>query len=216
MQDPPPTRRCFIDIATSHGLKGWAVGSRPEVPCHLRFEIDGRVVARAVARTFRRDLLEAGIGHGHYGFSARYAFPLPLGETMFTVFEEGVPDLLPGNGMDVIALAPEPPEPPMPVEELLEHVDHWTPQDMRHHVHLLRLDANMAAMGIARFVDVTFKYVLARWADPGGARGYELALREGRITPDGFFLELLTSEERRNVHGPLVSPYNSQFPYDIA
>jgi hypothetical protein len=209
-------RRCFIDATTSHGITGWAVGSRQDVPCRLRIESDGRPLAQAVARGFRRDLLDAGIGHGHYGFTARFETRLPLAEHMFSVFEVGVDEIMPGNCQDVFMLAGDPPAAPMRVEELLEQVDHWTDDDLLRHVGLLKLDANMAAMGVARFVDVTFKYTLARWADPADAHSYGKALRDNEITPDGCFRTLLMSEERRTVHMPLVSPYDSQFPYELS
>ncbi len=209
-------RRCFIDLATGQGMKGWAVGSRQDAPCRLRIECDGRLLAQAVARGFRRDLLDAGIGHGHYAFTARFETKLPLADYVFSVFEAGVDEVMPGNCQEVFTLAEDPAEAPMRVEELLEQVDHWTDEDLLRQVGLLHLDANMAAMGIPRFVDVTFKYVLARWADPEGARGYGKALQDGKITPEGLFRELLLSEERRTVHLPLLSPYDSQFPYDIS
>lgn len=216
MADGLAMRKCFIDAATTQGLKGWAVGSRQDAPCRLRIESDGRTLARGIARGFRRDLLEAGIGHGYYAFTIRFETPLPQTDYIFSVFEQDVPGILPGNCQDVFTLTEEPPAEPMRVEELLEQIDRWTDPDLLRHTGLLRLDANMAAMGVARFVDVTFKYLLARWPDAPAAERYARALQDGDLSPDAFFHALLQSEERGHVHQPLASPYDSQFPYDIS
>jgi len=209
--------RCFIDVATCQGMKGWAIGSQVNQPCRLRIETGGRVVARAVARTFRRDLLRAGVGHGHYGFTARFAEPLPPGAHLFAIFEQDGQTPLPGNGREPFTLEPRAGDAVMPLEELLERVDRWTEPDMVRHVGLLKLDANMAAMGVARFVDVTCHYLLGRWPDgDSGMQQYETALRDGQMTPEEFFLALLLSGERAATRAVLAAPYDARFPYDLS
>jgi hypothetical protein len=211
--------RCYIDEATTRRITGWAVGDRLDRPCRLRLEVAGQVVGHAIARRFRRDLLDAGIGHGHHGFAARLVAALPPGAARVRVFDADGGEIGAGTGGSPITIVPAAPAVPLSVEELLEQVDHWLPEDVARHASVLRLAANMAAMGVSRFVDVSCDYVLGRWAEAAmqdttiqdGAQ----ALACGTLSAEDFVRALLRSDARRAVHVPLATPYEPRFPYDI-
>jgi hypothetical protein len=70
-------------------------------------------------------------------------------------------------------------------------------------------------MGTARFVDVSFQYVLRRWPLEEEAFVFVRAIEQGDMTPDGFLAELLGSRERADLGPGLASPWDANFPYAI-
>jgi hypothetical protein len=77
----------------------------------------------------------------------------------------------------------------------------------------LDLAAQRAAMGTARFVDVTYRFVLLRWPSPAASQVFCLALDEERVSPEAFLLELLGGRERADLGDGLASPWEPAFPY---
>jgi hypothetical protein len=101
-----------IDGVTEGRLHGWCRLSHSNDPVSLHVHVDERKVLSLLADTFRQDLLEAGIGQGHHGFSiplqALHARPdamirievaefgVELGNSGKRLREFGSPDVAPG------------------------------------------------------------------------------------------------------------------------
>ena len=58
-----------VDGVAGSYVWGWAVNpAKPDLPVCVEIVVDGVVVSRALACQFRKDLAEAGLGHGRLGF----------------------------------------------------------------------------------------------------------------------------------------------------
>lgn len=170
---------------------------------------DGKVVAEAVARAFRADLLRAGHGHGHYGFHARLRAGLPPGPC-------GVMLHLPATGMGAPMAVNVPRlDPPRParVEDLLRVAPGWTVADLVARPGCLDMPGQHARLGTARFVDAVYRFALERWPSAAESRLHESGLHAGRIEPEGLLLELLTGRERADMAPDLACPYDPEFPF---
>jgi len=210
----------FIDICTQDGyLEGWARFRGPgHRPCIVSILRDGAVVARASADQYRRDLLAAGVGHGHYGFRSRLLRPLPPGAHEFSMVEEstGEPVLNPAEKASrFVVELPEivPADAVISVEQLLKRRSEWSDADVAGHVGSLGLEQARRRMGDARFVDVLYMFLLGRRADSEGSQAYCRKLEQGDIDAEEMFRVLLASEERRSKSTRLPSPYDAEFPF---
>ena len=68
-----------VDGIANYAVCGWAWDpARPSGIAELELLIDGRVASRFLARRYRHDLLQAGIGTGEHGFD----IGLPLTRSM--------------------------------------------------------------------------------------------------------------------------------------
>ncbi len=190
-------------------MHGWLRDSRAAAPCHVRVLRDGDLLAEAVAREFRPDLLRTGHGHGHYGFRARLRRAVPPGRSG-VVLNLPHADVSAPMGMEVPALEPQG---LVPVEALLRTPEGWTVADLLASPGCLDMAASHAAMGTARFVDAAFRFALDRWPSPPEARLHAASLAAGRIGPQALLVELLTGRERADMDPGLPSPYDPEFPF---
>lgn len=92
--------RGHVDWLFRSQIIGWARDdSAPDTPVSLVITVDGRAVGRCLADRPRDDLVQAGIGHGRYGFD--FAFPehaLPaVARCEVAVRREGDGATLPGS-----------------------------------------------------------------------------------------------------------------------
>jgi hypothetical protein len=210
---------CYIDQVTPDGfVEGWAK-TESSAPCHVRIQLQDRVICEAIANRFRRDLLQVGLGHGHYAFVARMRVKLPPGRYALECYNGRTNQRFAEQADELFTvpelMAPRGVSSTLKVESLIISAAEWDDDDLEPHLACLRLRDNLEDMGLDRFVDVTFKYVLDRWADPEGRRRYAEALNDREITPEQFFAILLRSEERRAIRRPLPSPFDYRFPYRI-
>jgi hypothetical protein len=188
---------------------GWLRDTRDNQPALVQIRLGELVVAEALASAFRPDLLRGLHGHGHYGFLARARAALVPGSALFTLF-------LPrhGQGIPVRLTVPAiPPAAALPVAALLQAENSWTGADLAHAVQCLDLPAQRAAMGTARFVDVSFQLVLQRWPMDEEGAVFVQAIDEGATSPDAFLAELLGSRERADLPAALPSPWDAAFPF---
>jgi hypothetical protein len=195
---------------------GWLRDSDDPDPALLEVRFRGHRVASAAARGFRPQLLQSGHGHGHYGFAARLLQALPPGPAPFELF-------LPRRGQSIhVGLMVPALAPPAPaaVEALLAPAQSWQVADVCRHPHALGLAAARAAMGTARFVDVTFRFALNRWPSKPEAAVYSRALAPadsaGATTEEDFLVELLTSRERADLGTALPGPWDALYPFTAA
>jgi len=200
-----------VESLTADGIfAGWLRDTEATTPTTLQVRHANVQVAEAVARSFRADLLQAGHGHGHYGFAARLRVPLPPGPADFELF-------LPRHNQAVrlrLAVPALAPASAAPVERLFGQTFAWSVPALRKHPGCLALAAQHAAMGTARFVDVTFRFVLRRYPEAEEATVYRLALDQLRLSPEAFLLELLDGRERRDLGDALASPWDPELPYN--
>jgi len=192
-------------------FRGWVRDTRDPLPALVEIRLRGQVVARALAAAFRPDLLRGGHGHGHYGFLARACVALAPGMARLELFlprhDQGIP---------VRVTVPVIPAPvPVAVEALLRPEPAWTVAALAASLSCLDLAGQRARMGTARFVDVSFQYVLRRWPLEEEAFVFVRAIEQGDMTPDGFLAELLGSRERADLGPGLASPWDANFPYAI-
>ena len=57
-----------LDETAAHCIRGWVKHSRLTRPVEVKVYFEGKLVGATTAAEFRQDLVDAGIGHGHYGF----------------------------------------------------------------------------------------------------------------------------------------------------
>lgn len=192
-------------------LTGWLRDSEDPLPASLKIFHRGDLVAEAVALTFRPDLLISGHGHGHYGFVARLLQALPPGPADFDVF-------LTRRAQSIRVRLPVPalrPPAAATVEALLADHATWTVGDLCRAPGCMNLAAARRAMGTARFVDLSFRFVLGRWPGKEEASVYVRALEKEGTQEEAFLLELLTSAERYDLPPALPSPWDPLFPFTI-
>lgn len=67
----------YLDTCDVHSICGWIIDEN-NIHQHVEIEIivDGKLIACVIANKFRQDLLDAGVGDGHYAFSI--AMPISL------------------------------------------------------------------------------------------------------------------------------------------
>lgn len=203
--------RGSIDSVTEDGLiTGWATSGNPRLPALVSVLVQNAVLAQAEAIQFRADVLAAGIGHGHYGYQARMAVSPEPGQYALRLVDANGVVLVEAAGRDI---PPQRPPDRLDVEALVSKGACWTDDEVVAQLGCLNLAQNCAAMGIPRFVDAGFRYVLGRPVDTLSASYYGPALERGAVTPDSFVAGLLRSPDRRAVATPLASPYEARFPF---
>ncbi|MCK9612968.1 MAG: radical SAM protein [Bacteroidales bacterium] len=68
----------YLDNATPYKLIGWAADMNDfSAHAEVEFLLDGSVVGRTICRSFREDLLQAGVGTGDHAFCYTFDSPLP-------------------------------------------------------------------------------------------------------------------------------------------
>lgn len=203
-----------LDGFTRDGfIAGWACRPGVLARTHVRVLWENEPIAEAVADAFRLDLLHAGKGLGHCGFFARLSRELPPGEHVFTL----IAVLADGGEIeiarDLALVMPADPEiraglPESPRERAL-----WRDEDVLGHLAQFDLPRHCREMGVERFVDVVYRFVLDRWADDSARGLYPSILEKASLTPEAFFSIILTSDERKGRQTPLPSPFDYRFPF---
>ncbi len=204
-----------IDGFTRDGfIAGWAC--LPGVVSRSRARVvwENEVIGEAVADSFRIDLLRAGKGLGHCGFFARLQRELPPGEHVFSLIvaaEAG------GEGIEVarnLSLEmPAAPEIRARLPECPRERVAWQDEDVLGHLAQFDLPRHCREMGVNRFVDVVYRFILDRWADDSALSLYPAILEKASLTPEAFFSIVLTSDERKSRQTPLPSPFDYRFPF---
>ncbi len=203
-----------VESLNEHGLfTGWLRDTEDPDPVMVEVRYEGRLVAQAVAASFRADLLRGAHGHGHYGFRAQIAVALPPSAAhapaLFELF-------LPRHGQGVRTRLQVPQlnlARGTNVEQLLRAELAWTAPDLLPHLACLSLPRHHAAMGTARFIDCAYRFALSRWPSRAERQVYSRALQEGGLSAEAFMAELLASRERQDLQPALASPWDATFPF---
>ena len=211
---PMPVFEGGIDGFTRDGfIAGWACRPGIVARAHVRVRWEDEIIGEAVAEEFRLDLLHAGKGLGHCGFFARLKRELPPGEHVFAlvaVAEDGgeveiarhLPLVMPADP-EIRARLPD-----SPSERRI-----WRDEDVLGHLAQFDLPRQCREMGVDRFVDVTYRFALDRWADDSARGLYPSILEKASLTAEAFFSIILTSDERKGRQAPLPSPFDYRFPF---
>jgi len=194
------------DVVTGHGeVLGSAYPGRAAQVTIWRGKT---VVAEARACLFRPDLLRAGLGHGHYGFTARLRQRLPPGRVALT--------LTSGDTRVAVRLTvpPAAEPPPCTVEALIAPPAGWTVADVLAYPACIAWADQLAALGVARFIDAAFRFVLLRWPSAAESGVHARALTRGTVSAEEFVTRLLRSRERADMKPALMSPFDPDFLFD--
>jgi hypothetical protein len=196
-------------VLTDRRVLGWLRDTDQPLPSHVQLRIGKQVVAETMADQFRPDLLRQGHGHGHYGFRARLRQDIPPGQLDAILF---LPQKRSGIRVR-LAVPPLQARAVARVEALLVEEAGWTAAHLLAHPACLALDASLAAMGTARFLDAAFRFALHRWPEAAEAAVYGHALESHDVSPQSLLVELLSSRERAELPPALVSPWHPEFPF---
>ncbi len=195
---------CFI---------GWARPRDPGPPCEVTILRDGQPIATAVADIYRPELIQLGIGHGHYGFRILRSVQCPAGKARFSLVERRS-----GAGFDgavgiALQVSRYRRDKVLTVEDLLTPRTTWTEAEVVAHLEGLEPEAAWKRMGSRRFVEAAFMFVLGRPADDGGRARYTTALETTELTPYDILKTLFGSQERARSGPPLMSPLDAKYPF---
>lgn len=206
----------YLDACTASGLlEGWARIDGRSGPCQLRILHRGEVVARCVADQFRADLLAAGVGHGHYGFSARLRRPVQPGIQVFDI----APDEPRAGAWRAVSAKIEVPRlsaeaaRELSVEDLLAIAPSWTDDEVRNHVEGLGLRTALDHLGPRAFLDRAYLFCFGRRPDEEARQIYGDALARGGIEAGELVRILLASPERKGNAFPLANPHDATYPF---
>jgi hypothetical protein len=201
-----------IDLVSPVGVaEGWAKSEDRYRPVEITLWLDGRQVGAATAAAFRRDLLEAGIGHGHYAYRCR---------TNLNEAAHGILELREAGGDAALAtytiepgsLAPRRSAKPQFIESLLITPARWSIEDVGAHPEALDLETNLIELGPRRYIDMVYQFLLGRWP---GAYEYDLYLpdiRRGMSSATDVFRTIFSSGERKNSSLEPLSPLDPRYP----
>jgi hypothetical protein len=206
--EPPIKFDGYVDEVTEDGrVLGWA--SRPGHVARLEVGIfhNGTLLARAVTQGFRADLLAAGHGLGHCAFAARLQTPPAPGRCDLGLGLIGLPTVMKRYPIAV---------PPIrrPLANPAGTAARWTDEDVLHNLPRLHLAAQLEALGVARFVDGGYQFVLGRWAEAEAIEAVRRDLAAGSFHPDEWLRTLIESDERRSrASEKLPTPFEPRFPF---
>jgi hypothetical protein len=202
-----------IDIISNYGtVEGWAIDGDTEYPCHIQVRLENTIIAEDIANKFRLDLLETGLGHGHYAFYAPIRTLSP-GIYPLRLFD-GKTGLPIGNDEERLIEVPSYAAlPKKTIETLLSCRKSWQDEDIVAHPACLQIEQNFVHFGPKRFIDRVFRFALGRWADPAAIMDYSKLLTEQKMTPTENLLAVLRSSERQAQDRRLSRPGDPDFPF---
>jgi len=206
----------WIDQVGHEGLiEGWARGFAHARPVELLFRLDGVQVGSACAASFRKDLLVAEIGHGHYGFRCQIRAGVAL-RGKLQVREAGSELVLAELQLAVAGHAVAGAARARSVESLLSRSTHWTMADVGIGIEALELEENRSRWGDRRFIAMVYKFLLGRWPCPTDYEFFRRELRRGAMSAVGVFTTIFDGEERKNNGIAPTSPYDGRFPFRLS
>jgi hypothetical protein len=202
-----------IDLVSPAGVvEGWARCENRFEPVEVTLWLGARQVGEATASAFRRDLLAAGIGHGHYAYRCK----LCLDEV-----SHGVLELREAGGDTAVASYTIEPGTLTPnrrlkrgtIESLLVAPARWLMADVEAHTEALDLEDNLMELGPKRYIAMVYRFLLGRWP---GAHEYDFYLpdlRRDLISATDIFRTIFDSAERKNAGMDPLSPFDPGYPF---
>jgi hypothetical protein len=202
----------YIDRVTPAGLvSGWAHQENQTGPVGVELWLEGEFVAAATAAAFRRDLLTAGVGHGHYGFDC-WIRPRAARHGVLQLRISGRPGALAEYKIDASTPLGRGPAKIQTVEALLERRAQWSMDDVERNLGALDLSENYAKLGPRRFIARVYRFLLGRWPDATEYDFYLNDLSRGLIGAVDIFSIVNGSDERKRSSVAPLSPFDPRFP----
>lgn len=195
---------CFI---------GWARPREPGPACEVTILREGQPIATAVADIYRPDIVQLGIGHGHFGFRILRSTQCPAGKAHFSLVERRSGGGFEGAVDITLQIARYRRDKVLTVEDLLTPRTTWTEAEVVGNLDCLEPEATWKRMGSRRFVEAAFLFVLGRPADDGGRARYTSALDTAELTAYDVLKTLFGSSERARSGPPLLSPLDAKYPF---
>lgn len=202
-----------IDLVSPAGVvEGWARYENRFESVELQLWVDDKQVGAATASAFRRDLLAAGIGHGHYAYRCKISLDQA---------SHGVLELREAGGEVVLASCTIEPGSLIPyrrvkrrtIESLLVAPPRWSMSDVETHLEALALETNLMELGPRRYIAMVYRFLLGRWP---GAHEYDFYLpdlRRDLISATDIFRTIFNSAERKNNGLEPISPFDPGYPF---
>jgi hypothetical protein len=192
---------------------GWARPQQPGPACEIMILRDGEPISTAVADIYRPDIMQIGIGHGHFGFRILRSSQCPAGKARFNLVERRSGVAFEGAASIALQVARYRRDKLLTVEDLLTPRTTWTEAEIVANLECLEPEATWRRMGSRRFVEAAFLFVLGRPADDGGRNRYVSALDTSELTAYDILKTLFGSQERASSGPPLLSPLDAKYPF---
>jgi hypothetical protein len=202
----------YIDRVTAAGMvSGWAHEENQTSPVSVELWLEGELVGAASAAAFRRDLLTAGVGHGHYGFDCLIR-PLTARYGVLQLRISGRPGALAEHKIDASAPLGRGAAKVQTVEALLARRAQWSIDDVERNLGALDLQENYARLGPRRFIARVYRFLLGRWPEATEYDFYLNDLSRGLIGAIDLFRIVNGSDERKSSNVTPLSPFDPRFP----
>jgi len=201
-----------IDLVSSAGVvEGWAKCEDRSEPVEVTLWLVDRQVGAATASAFRRDLLAAGIGHGHYAYRCKISLD-EVAHGVLELREAGGNTALASFAIEPGTLTPNRHVTRRTIESLLVAPARWSMGDVEAHPEALDLETNLMQLGPKRYIAMVYRFLLGRWP---GAHEYDFYLpnlRRDLISATDIFRTVFNSAERKNNGLEPMSPFDPGYP----
>lgn len=201
-----------IDLVSPAGVvEGWARYENRFESVELQLWVDDKQVGAATASAFRRDLLAAGIGHGHYAYRCKISLD-QASHGVLELREAGGEVVLASYTIEPGSLTPNRRIKRGTIESLLVAPARWSMSDVEAHPEALDLETNLMELGPKRYIAMVYRFLLGRWP---GAHEYDFYLpnlRRDLISATDIFRTVFNSAERKNNGLEPMSPFDPGYP----
>jgi hypothetical protein len=202
----------FIEMINTSSVTGWALSEEPRAPVQVEIWIENKCLGSTIATSFRRDLLEAGVGHGHYGYEYQFRSG-DLRQGMLELREAGKSGPLATSYIDFTNDELAEQDRTQTFESLLRKTPIWSMTDVAKNIVALELDQNFIELGANRYISQVYWFLLGREADEAEV-SVQLQNLANRVTsPTSLFEDLLNGDEFKTRGLQPVSPFDGRFPF---
>lgn len=202
-------------FAVDGTVTGWFYKPPLSKAAIARVAFDDGTSQRVVADRFRRDLLERGISHGHFGFLLRAPGAVSFGARQATLLDE-----VTGCVVAVAELAGQPviQHQSFPlflhVEDILSYNEEWTCEDLAIHINNLTIAEACVSVGTEIFVERLAQYCFGEFPNEAVMKGFTEALESGTVSPEQVFRAMLqTRKSSGKINRSLPGPYSPEYPF---
>jgi hypothetical protein len=197
-----------IDLVSAAGVvEGWARCEDRAEPVEITLWLEGIQVGAATASAFRRDLLAAGIGHGHYAYRCKISLN-EVAHGVLELREAGGDTALASTTIEPGSLTPNRRPKRGTIESLLVAPARWSMDDVADHLEVLDLETALLDLGPKRYIAMVYRFLLGRWPDQAGYDFYSSDMRRDLISATDVFAAILNGDERKNNGLEPMSPFD--------
>ncbi|AWN41745.1 hypothetical protein [Methylobacterium durans] len=205
-----------IEQFSSDGtVSGWFRKSTFAKPAIARIAFNDGTVQRVIADRFRRDLLERGISHGHYGFLLRAPAVAASGATLAVLLDDETESPVAEARMSGLPLVQSRAYPLLlHVEDIIAPEQRWTCEDIATHVSNFNVTQACSSLGVETFVERIAQFCFGEFPSSEMMMGFADAIKSRTATPERVFLAMLDSKQalEKGVQS-LPGPYSPEYPF---